>query len=78
MLPCASKATAKAISPRVAPRGTVSPLQAIMPRVALNKAFQSYEKAISLGVVMRRPLQARGKDTSLRVVPNKALIAHEK
>ena len=56
VLPHASKATAKAISPRVAPRGTVSPLQAIMPRVALSKAFQSYDKAVSLGVVMHRPV----------------------
>ena len=56
-VPRDTKATVKAISPRVAPHGTMAPrngtrLRAahkngICPRVALKQAFQSYEKAIS-------------------------------
>ena len=67
VLPCTSKAIVKAISTRVAPCGTVAPTQAIRPR-----------KAIYLGIVTRRPLQASKKATNTKVVPSKALLTREK
>ena len=56
----------------------MAPKNGIRPRVALKQAFQSYEKAISSGVIARKAFNARETPTSSRVVPSKAPPPREK
>ena len=50
----------------------------IWPRVASKKAFQSYEKAISSGVIACKAFTTHETPTRLRVVPSKASSPREK